>query len=112
MPNWEFYQYTTQPERMIASELINFALGHGLSISVHDSEEWTLDKSQDKAEIKKGLATTGEDTLRLFAGDHAIGSVWLIWGNGEELISDYSWTQAEHEQQMTYLCESAMEVSQ
>ena len=112
MPNWEFYQYTTEPERVIASALIDLALQHGLSISVHDSEEWTLEKSQDKAEIQKALATTGEDTLRLFAGDDRIGSVWLVWGNGEHLISDYSWSQEEHEQQITSLCESAMEVAQ
>lgn len=82
-------EYATPTERRIARALIDAALRDGLSLSVNDGEEWTVTRSRSAKDITEALATTGADTLRLTTQDNAlVGHVLLIWGNGEDLISD------------------------
>jgi hypothetical protein len=83
-------EYASATERKIATALVGRALAAGYSISVYDNEEWTLDRSTDCKAILAALTSTGEDVLRFYAGDQKIGWVQLIWGGGEDLISDYS----------------------
>ena len=108
MQNWDYWQFTTQPERKYASALINVCLAQGFTISVFDSEEWTLSRSADKVAIKKALATTGEDTLEIWHNSERLGFFWLIWGNsGEELIAHYGWQDSNYER-MEDIYEMAM----
>lgn len=87
-----FYRHTQAIERRIAKKLLDEILRRGYSISVYDSEEFTLKRSTSKGEIINALATTDEDTLRLRDSDgDIVGHFFLIWGNGEDLISDYSY---------------------
>jgi hypothetical protein len=80
-----------QIEMPIARRLIRNALAKGYSVSVYDGEEWALKRSTDRAAIIEALASTDCDTLRFRdnAGN-VIGSMLLIWGNDDDLISDYS----------------------
>jgi hypothetical protein len=78
-------------ETKIAKLLVASLLQFGNTISVNDGEAFTVKRSKDAKAIVAALATTDED--RLLVRDNAgnrIGSVWLIWGNGIDLISDYS----------------------
>lgn len=89
----------TALESAIATGLIATALGHGHSISVHDGEETALENSTDLADIHSALATTDHDIL-LFTpqGDEKPAFVvLLIWGNGADLINNYSDTPAGQE---------------
>lgn len=84
-------KYATPAERTIVNRLIRAALAHGLTVSVHDGEEWTLKRSRDAKAIREALATTGADNVTLRNSDGAaVGTVLLIWGNGEDVISDLS----------------------
>ena len=78
-------------ERRIASDLIERILARGYVVSVFDGEAWCLTCSDDAAHIFAALASTGSDHLRVRTKDGApIGTIVLIWGNGEDLISDTS----------------------
>jgi hypothetical protein len=76
----------------ICKTLVGEALKRGFTVSVFDSEEWTVKKSSDKAEIVDALFTTDMDTLCLRRPDGSrIGSVLLVYGNdGPDVVSDYT----------------------
>ncbi len=77
-------------EMTIAKELIERALARGYTVSVYDGEEFTVKRSVDLATIIASLATTDCDTLVIRNGKDRLGSILLIWGNGEDVISDYT----------------------
>ena len=79
-------------ENVIAKTLVAKALERGWLVTVHDGEEVALRRSNDAAAIWGAMRSTDEDNLIFFAqdGETRLGWVWLIWGNGEDLISDYT----------------------
>lgn len=87
-------EYATDGERWYARKLVRNLLSRGLSVSVNDGEEWTVNRSRKESEILEALATT--DTDELIASDDAgarKGWFLLVWGNdpeGDELIADYT----------------------
>lgn len=90
MPNC-LTKYTNPVEAVLAKRLLDKALKRGWRVSVYDGEEWTVKQSADRQTILDALATTEADTLLFRDADgQKIGRVWLIWGNGEDLISDSS----------------------
>lgn len=91
MPRDKMALSEVQPiERKLAKALVDEALKMGYIISVNDGEKWVA-RSQNRRPILKALASTDSDTLRFenIYGQY-MGFVWLIWGNGEDLISDYT----------------------
>ena len=83
--------YASQIERDIAGRLVTLLLDDGYLVSVDDGEEITLERSADAQEIRKYLCSTGQDTLFLHRRDNqACGWILLIWGNNDDLISDYT----------------------
>lgn len=87
-------KYAAPIEHKIAVCLIINALAlPGATISVNDGEEWTVKESNDIGKVWAALATTDSDVLRVHLPDGTTGSVVLIWGNGVDLISD--WTDNE-----------------
>ncbi len=79
-------------ETKLAKALIERLLGAGLLLSVHDGEEVTVKRSTDADAIFAALETTEMDNLVCYEADNKlrIGAVLLIWGNGEDLISDHT----------------------
>lgn len=82
-------------ERCIIDHLIANMLAASAKLGVNDGEETTLQRSSGPAAIKAAMFTTGEDYLLVWpAGSHSqqrhTGWVHLIYGNGEDVISDYS----------------------
>jgi hypothetical protein len=87
--------YADTNERRIATAIVTDALAAGFTVSVHDGEEWALLKGNNKTLILLAMGSTDSDTLRLRdADDNIVGSITLIWGNGEDLLSDHSDTDA------------------
>lgn len=78
-------------EAAIALRLVDAALTEGLLVSVWDSEDYALQQSGDREEIMAALYSTGSDQLIYHRpGDtDRVGWHLLIYGNGEDLISDY-----------------------
>jgi hypothetical protein len=84
-------QYATYHEARIARKIVKDALANGWTISVYDGEEWPLKSSTDSRAILEAMCTTGCDVLHLRdASGEPFGSIWLVWGNDEDLISDHS----------------------
>lgn len=78
-------------ERKIAAALVDAALSNGYTLSVYDGEETTVKKSREAAIIMEALASTDHDLLLIKKqGGAFVGNVLLIWGNGEDLISDHT----------------------
>lgn len=88
-------------EGKIARKLVSELLARGFSVSVNDGEEWTVNRSTDKAEIVGALFSTDEDIIRGFRADgQTIGMAYLVYGNdGYDVVNDYS-TGKEMEQIM------------
>ena len=80
-----------QPEREIISRVITSALKAGYMVSVHDGEEYGVQRTTDRAKIEAECFATDATTfiLRRPNGDR-IGFVWFIHGNEWDVISDYS----------------------
>lgn len=78
-------------EDQIISELLDRALGRGWGVSVYDGEEVPLRRSHDKAAIIAAMRSTDSDQLHFKGVDGAnLGCIVLIYGNGEDLISDHT----------------------
>lgn len=82
-------------ERSIARRLIRHILAQGFVVSVCDGEETTVSKSRDERGILAALATAEIDVVSAYdnAGSF-VACFYLIWGNDEDLISDYTDTPA------------------
>lgn len=90
-------EYVNATERAIAALIVSELISSGYALSVYDGEEWALKQSRDAGEVCAALASTDADVIRArVAGDSEwvrVGSVTLIWGNGRDLLSDWSWSQ-------------------
>ena len=82
-----FDRYASPAERRITTSLIKAALDDGYSVHVHDGEELVLSHSRNLQDILDVLASTDHDVVTFWRAKN-IGSLVLIWGNGEDLISD------------------------
>lgn len=84
-------EYATYHEARIARKIVKDALANGWTVSVNDGEEWTVKNSTDSRTILDAMCSTDSDVLRLRdAAGEAIGNIWLVWGNDEDVISDHT----------------------
>lgn len=91
-----YLPHASDIERQIAIKLVDDILAAGMSISVNDGEETTVVWSPQRDEILAAMNTTDHDWLKVYSETSRngyIGSIMLVWGNGTDLISDYSWPE-------------------
>lgn len=92
-------------EAQIIDAILIAALAKGYVVSVCDGEEWSLRRSSDIEAIRAEVAASDETTLMFRDpanqrpdGDPArVGSVFLVHGNGCEVISDCSDNEATND---------------
>lgn len=87
------HPYMNRESMPIVDSIVSTALARGMAISVHDGEEWSLKKCTDAHLIWHALAQTESgDSLRfrLIATGEVIGTVYLIYENGVDVIADHS----------------------
>ncbi|MEF2146662.1 MAG: hypothetical protein V3573_14545 [Desulfovibrionaceae bacterium] len=79
-------------ETQIATRVVNSLLDAGYTVGVNDGEEITVRRSTDRTEIMAALETTDEDYILAYDATTGrnISWVWLVWGNDEDLITDYT----------------------
>ncbi len=79
-------------EARIAKQVIADLVHAGFSVTVNDGEENTdVVRSTNQAAIFRAMGTTDEEYLIAYdAAGKRVGFVWLIYGNGCDLISDYT----------------------
>jgi hypothetical protein len=74
----------------IAMKVVDALLASGYALDVYNGEENTVTESINRDVIKRGLFTTDEDRLFVYKDNKRIGWVFLVWGNVQEVISDYT----------------------
>lgn len=85
-------------ERAIISAVLDAALSRGLRVSVCDGEEWQLTGSDSLPAISSCVGLTDATTLRFRDPSRfdargkpaAVGSVFLVHGNGRDVMADWS----------------------
>ena len=97
-----FPDHLDRTEARIISRLITAILTQSpvsLFVRVHDGEEWATDWTRDRRTISEAVAATEETRFALAETEtaeggamHRFGSIWLIHGNGEDVISDASFS--------------------
>ena len=84
-------------EAAIARKCVRIILQSGYKISVYDGEEWALKRSSSFSEITSAMFSTEADLLVIRDNaDKKIGSVYLVHGNGSDIVSDYSSDNLEY----------------
>lgn len=87
--------HATPTEARIATALVGVILGSGHRIAVLDEEGVAQRVTADRALIEAALAQTEMNVLSVYRVKadgltERVGGITLIWGNGDDLISDYS----------------------
>lgn len=79
-------------EKKIVNNLIKKIVEAGFSVNIDNGGDcYELPKPTNRLKtIQKEIGATGHDNLILFKDDVYFGFVTLIYGNGEDVISDYS----------------------
>lgn len=77
-------------EMKLAENLIDCILNAGYQITQNDGEDDIIIKSTDKTKILAELNGTCEDYLFVMNGEEEIGWIYLVWGNADALISDFT----------------------
>jgi hypothetical protein len=78
-------------ETTICTRIVSRALAAGYAVSVYDGEEYPVKRSTNKAAIVAAMFSTDADTLVIRAADGSkIGSVYLVYGNGEDVVCDHT----------------------
>ena len=83
-----FYQI----ENRIVQALVSEILVKGFTISVDNGEEdFEIEQSHDEKAILNACALTDEDTIYFFdANGKNLGCVFIVYGEAETCITDYS----------------------
>ena len=77
-------------EKKIASRLVRAALAKGYMISINGGEDPHVKRSSNAEQIIGALASTDQDQLVLYGSEgERVGSILLIWGKRDALISDW-----------------------
>jgi len=93
----------TANENRIVKALLNKAFEAGYVVSVNDGEEWVVKHSSNLKECLEAMASTDGDILKIRRKiddtEHyeLVATVWLVWGNDEDVISDHSDTEEANE---------------
>lgn len=82
--------HASKSENKIVKRLLAAILKAKCTVTVYDGEDCVITKSRAKGVIIAALGSTDHDVLHIYHPDGKLGFILLIWGNGEDVISDYS----------------------
>lgn len=89
----KFSNHRNEIERQIIVLLVEDMLAAGYAVGVNDGAETVLAPQRDEATLFAAMSSTGEDYLvfrRDPSGTGHDGWVRLIYGNGCDVVSDYT----------------------
>lgn len=104
-----FNQHISNQEAEICNRIITAAFAAGCEIQLNDGEEISLEASTSRDAIQAETCITDQTYygFREIVTGRYIGWVWLVHGNGADLISDYNDTP-----QMNALLQPVMDYAQ
>lgn len=73
-------------EEFLITQLVERALERGYDVRVSNSD---IVSSSDLEEIIRECGACGDTTLSFYGSDY-VGYVWLVHGNEEDVLTDYS----------------------
>jgi hypothetical protein len=77
-------------EKEIILTIIEDALHFGYDVTVYDGGETVVERGKSKEDIFSAMFSTGSDTLIFNQGESQVGWIFLVYGNRECVVSDYS----------------------
>ena len=83
-------------ERLIVERLVDEILAKGWSVSVYFDGDWNCQNLRSKDAILAHLGNDCYETISVhglrqnFPNDPVLGHINLVWGNNEDIISDYT----------------------
>jgi hypothetical protein len=84
-------------EAVIATAIVEAALAKGWAITVNDGEEDAIKRGTHRQQVLDAMSSTDDDRLTFFDmgnGGARVGSVWLIYGNDQDVVSDWTMPRA------------------
>jgi len=81
---------TQAVERRIAARLVDDALEGGYEVTVFDGECTALSRSREREDILGAMFSTESDRLVFRKDGKRRGTVDLVYGNGRDVLSDWS----------------------
>lgn len=83
-------------ELTIITKVVDDTLAAGFTLSVWEGEDWAIKRSTDREAILASMQSTDSDTILFYIDDTKYGWVELIYGNGCDVISDYSMNMEQY----------------
>lgn len=90
-------EHLPSDERRVIAAVLDEAARLGLRVSVWDGEEWVLKASDNFAAVRREIGASDTTTLRFRAASigtdgrrASVGSVFLVHGNGADVLADWS----------------------
>lgn len=78
-------------ERRIVTKLVvELIVDRECALSVFDGEGYAIERSQDVADVLTAVAGADADRLIVWRHGERLGFIDLIYGNGRDVIADYS----------------------
>jgi len=111
-----FPDHMDRDEARVSNRLITAILDHpdNLAVRVFDGEQWATHWTRDRATIQRETAATDVTIYHLCKVSDTgaatrFGSITLIHGNGEDVVSDAAWSskRPEAEALIEGLCDHA-----
>lgn len=90
-------EWVSPVERDIITQVLRKALAKGYTVSLCDGEEYPLIRSTDMKAITAEIAATDQTYLIFREDGQQRGWIWLVHGNHEDVVSDYTDNQAMRE---------------
>jgi hypothetical protein len=87
--------HASTDEKLIVGRMVTDLLAAGYKLRVYDGEEYATGWTADAATIYSALSSTDMDRLDATKDSRTAAWVMLVWGNGTDVISDYTMSLKE-----------------
>jgi hypothetical protein len=92
MTSYPFPSHVDPVERKIIGALLLLISKHeDIRVAVDDETDVVVPYTSDMATVARSVETTGSTYLRLKDAAGPLGTIMLIQGNGEDVISEMGW---------------------
>lgn len=95
METLQFANHKNEIERQIIVLLVSDILAENCSIAIDNGCDDETAPTADAAAVFNAMSKTDRDDIWVFYSGERVGGIRLIYGNGCDVVSDYSTTLSE-----------------